>query len=452
MNLHVASLALLSQVTYAAVDPWSIGAANVTVGDNDQIVDVSHVLADQPKNATVRLFTKDCINELDPNDVVKIISQKYTSNAVTLSSVLYAFDAAAMDRFGYSITVSSNVIVVAAPFNDDQANNRGSAYMYDSSGTLIKKLLPNNVESIQFGRSLFASNNVTVVGASLEDFNQTADMGTAYIYNSSGELQKRISAPDEQVSKQFGYSVAVSGNLIAVGAINDDSIAMECGAAYIFDSYGNYKMKLTPNDGVSGDSFGFSVATNGEIVVVGSSAHDVKGPDMGAAYIYDSSGILIKKVMPDVENDEGYLFGYKVAASENVIVVGCHNYRINGVLGWGSAFIYDLSGNLTKKLVSSDYVTANQEPPNFGWSVAASQDFIIVGAPLDDANGVVDSGSVWMYDTKGDFKKKLIYEGAVDSKTFGRSVAVSGDTVVVGAVQDNKNGDLSGSAHIFKIH
>ncbi len=177
------------------------------------------------------------------------------------------------------------------------------------------------------------------------------------------------------------------------------------GAAYIFDrnNGGTNKWqeveKIIASDGEDRDQFGNSVAISGNVVVVGASGNDT----LGSAYIYERNNVgnnnwgQVKRLLPSDTTPDQY-FGSSVAISGNTVVVGANEDNYNGSLS-GSAYIFERNNK-----------------GNNRW---------------------------------GQFKKLLASDGA-EYDEFGRSVAISGNTVVVGAEQDDDNDRNSGSAYVFE--
>jgi len=240
----------------------------------------------------------------------------------------------------------------------------------------------------------------------------------------------------------FGISVAVSGNLAVIGAKFDDDNGTDSGSAYVFDiSTGNQLFKLLPSDGAVFDEFGNSVAVSGNIAVIGAFLDDDNGTDSGSAYVFDiSTGNQLFKLLPS----DGAIFdnfGSSVALSGNLAVVGARGDDDNGFCS-GSAYVYDMTtGQQLSKLLPSD----GAEFEVFGSSVAVSGNTAVIGADLDSDNGT-KSGSAYVFDiSTGNQLFKLLPDDGAVFDNFGTSVAISGNIAVIGAWHD----DDTGSAYVF---
>jgi len=250
---------------------------------------------------------------------------------------------------------------------------------------------------------------------------------------------------DGAASDRFGNWVGVSGTIAIVGAHVNDDIGIDSGSAYLFDtSTGDQIAKLIPGDGAAYDLFGM-VAISGTTALVGASGNDDNGSQSGSAYIFDTTtGTQIAKLLPSDGEPNDY-FGNAVAINGTTAIVGAPCNDDNGSYS-GSAYLFNsTTGAQIAKLLPSD----NAEWDLFGNSVDISGPTAIVASPKDDDNGT-DSGSVYLFDasTGAQITKLLPSDGSTLDE-FGRSVGISGTTVIVGAWQDDDNGSESGSAYLF---
>ena len=380
---------------------------------------------------------------------------------------LTASDAAAGDLFGWSVSVSGDTALVGA-FETDFI---GSAYIFErDQGGLdnwgqVKKLTAG-VENGYFGISVALSGDTALVGAYWDDGN-----GSAYIFERDqggaenwGQV-KKLTASDAAAGDELGISVALSGDTALVGARYDDDNGSASGSAYIFerdqggaDNWGEAK-KLTASDGAADDNFGTSVALSGDTALIGARNNDDNGTDSGSAYIYERDqggagnwGEAAKLTASDAAMDD--YFGISVALSEDTVLVAAYANDDAGTNS-GSAYIYyrnqggaDNWGHV-KKLNASDAAGGDE----FGFSVALSGDTALVGVRYDDDNGL-DSGSAYIFerdqggsDNWGEATKLTASDGETID-LFGHSVAISGDTVLVGAYANNDSGNNSGSAYV----
>ncbi len=287
----------------------------------------------------------------------------------------------------------------------------------------------------RFGLSTAVSGTTAIVGSYLHDSIGT-DVGAAYVYLQSGtswSQQQKLTPPSGNAGDGFGFSVAIDGDTAIVGAWQDDTVATDAGAAYVFTrSSGTWSLqeKLTPTGGAAGDFFGFSVAVRGDTAIVGAFSDDSVASGAGAAYVYSRSGStwsLDQKLTPgDGGANDG--FGGSVSLSGSTALVGSY---FNATTG--AAYVYSGSGgswSLQQKLTASDGA-AND---NFGWSVSLSGESALVGAWGDDDGGD-KTGSAYVFARSGGSwseQAKLNAAAPVVNTGFGTSVALSGDLAMIG--------------------
>ena len=392
---------------------------------------------------------------------------------------LLAKDGQARDEFGISVAISDNTALVGAFEDDDSGYDAGSAYIFERHaggwhnwGQFKKLLASDGAEGDKFGASTAISAKTLVVGARFDD-DFGKDAGSAYIFelveDEQWELVTKLRASDGDSSDGFGSSVSISENTIVVGAVGDEENGSAAGAAYIFErdaggveNWGEVR-KLLASDGQPGDRFGHGVAISGDTVLIGAYADTDNGDYSGSAYLFQRNvggvnnwGEVRKLLASDAQ--AGDRFGRSVALSADTALIGAYGNDDQGADS-GSAYIFqrDVGGannwGEIRKLLASDGMAFDQ----FGISVALSGNTALVGADRDDDNGP-NTGAAYLFDRDaggpnnwGQVIKLLASDGAAND-FFGTSVALSEHLAVVGAYADKDNGDFSGSAYVFHRH
>jgi len=392
----------------------------------------------------------------EPTSIPSSVPSSAMSTSPTGANLrqLKASDGVVGDQFGKSVATSNGLLVVGANRNDEKGSDSGSVYVFDSSTReeLHKLVASDGAAKDQFGKSVALSNDLVVIGAHGNDFNGKGS-GSAYIFNvRTGEELHKLIASDGTAKDQFGTSVAISNDLVAVGAHWDikhyQSDGYErSGSAYIFNAItGDQLHKLVASDGIASDQFGNSMALSHDLVVVGANKKEVNGfKGAGSVYIFNSTtGKELHKLIPDDLAQRRY-FGKSVAISNGLVVVAAiiDVYKPSS----GLAYIFDaFTGVKLRTLKTTDGAVGSVS----GWSVSISNDLVVVGAVgKDNGNKSQDGGIVYIFNaiTGEQLHKLEETDGAIDN-SFGRSVAISNDLVVIGDVGDgNKN---SGSAYMFK--
>jgi Concanavalin A-like lectin/glucanases superfamily/FG-GAP repeat/Secretion system C-terminal sorting domain len=373
----------------------------------------------------------------------------------TQQAYLKASNTGASDQFGFSVAISGETVVVGA-------------YTEDSNATGI-----NGNESD----------------------NSATNAGAAYIFVRNAGVwtqQAYLKASNTGTSDNFGYSVAISGETVVVGARGEssnatgingnesDNSATNAGAAYIFvrnAGVWTQQAYLKASNTGGGDQFGSSVALSGETVVVGayvedSNATGINGNESdnsasasGVAYIFvRNTGVWTQQAYLKASNTGGNdRFGYSVAISGETVVVGAYGESSNatsingdeannGASSSGAAYIFVRSGTTWSQqaYLKASNTEAND---NFGYSVAISGEMVVVGAYQEASNATgingdgannsaSSSGAAYIFVRSGTTWSQQAYLKASNteaSDNFGYSVAISGETVVVGAIEETSN-------------
>src|SRR5262245_4522665 len=215
----------------------------------------------------------------------------------TQQAKLFASDGAAEDSFGAIVAISGDTVVVGAPSADTGGwGMQGAAYIFVRSGTTWsqqqKLTASDGVDFDYFGSSAAISGDTVVIGATNANFYR----GAAYVFARSGTTwtqQQILTASDGGDFDQFGLSVTINGNTVAIGAPNADiDWNEEQGATYVFARSGTtwiQQQKLTAADGMYGDYFGSSAAISGDTLVIGATG-STSYSFRGAAYVFARSG------------------------------------------------------------------------------------------------------------------------------------------------------------------
>ncbi len=363
---------------------------------------------------------------------------------------------AAGDAFGAAVAVDGDTMVVGA-YNE--ASQRGRARVYVRTGTTWSQQAVLVASDSQlgdlFGWSVAVDGDTVVVGAS---GSAPGDPGAAYVFTRTGTAwsQQAVLAPaDGQDADEFGGSVAVSGDSALVGASANDAPTSNSGAAYVFARSGgswSQQAKLTAPDGAADDRFGYSVGLDGTTALVGAFGHDtLAGPDAGAAYAFQRAGGVWSpgSVLLAPDGAESDLFGWSVAVSGSTALVGSFLDDDEGDAS-GSAYAFVRSGptwGLQSKLLAGDGTSADF----FGWAVAIDGDRAIIGAMNDDAVALF-AGSAYVVERSGTTwfgPARIVGSDTATEDSFGYSVAISATTAVAGAPGADRPATGSGSAYVF---
>jgi hypothetical protein len=305
-----------------------------------------------------------------------------------------------------------------------------------------------------FGWSVAIDGDTVVIGAP-----EAGTGGAVYVLRTTDDGATydevaKLTASDAAAGDGFGHSVAIDGDTVVVGADGKDSYT---GAAYVFrtsdgwDTYGQVA-KLTAGDAAAWDGFGWSVAIDGATIVFGAWGKDTFS---GAVYVFRTSdgGATYDEVVKLTASDAaasdaatGDQFGISVAIDGDTVVVGAS--------GGDAAYVFRTSDGgvmygQVAKLTAADAASYDY----FGVSVAIDGGTIVVGDFVDDGGGF-PSGAVYVYRTSDGGATyaqvaKLTASDGASMDFFGGPVAIDGGTIVVGAPEDDDGGESSGSAYVY---
>ena len=320
--------------------------------------------------------------------------------------------------FGHSMAVSGDTAVIGVGSD----SHEGSAYVFIRNPDTghwseeFKLMASDGAIGNEFGKAVVLVEDTILIGASGDDDNGP-DSGSVYVFvrdPSTGVWveQPKLTSRDGVAGDRFGHSLALSGNTVLIGAVNDDDLGRDSGAAYIFTrdestSLWSEQAKLTASDGNYWRKFGHSVSLSGDTALIGEVYDDIKGSASGSGYIFvrdPTTGLWAEQVK--LETDSGYgnspFRGKAVALSGDAALISIFN---SGGLPHRSGWVYFFSRDPANGLwTERTKLQARQEGKSIGdgfaYSLALWEGTALIGAPFDDAllYGVGGkSGSVYVF-------------------------------------------------------
>ena len=336
---------------------------------------------------------------------------------------LVASDPQSNDQFGFTVAVSGDTAVVGGPFNDDVGGSTGSAYVFNRTGgswAFSEKLLPDDPGGpAQFRYSVALDGDTMAIGARRHTANGT-DAGAAYIFTrtaGSWTQQKRLLASDGAAGDRFGYFVDVDGDTAVVGAPEDADAGNQSGSAYVFDrdlggvdEWGQ-RAKLTASDAAANDSLGEDVAISGDIVVVGAQNSDDapdcvdQDCDSGSVYVFerDFGGVDAwgqRVILTASDAEAGDDFGTSVDIDGDRVAIGWRDADdatscVDQECDSGAIYIFERNLGSTDAWGQRAKVLANEGAPGdgLGRSIAIIGLTVVDGARTDEVDGDSDDES-----------------------------------------------------------
>jgi len=311
--------------------------------------------------------------------------------------------------FGWAVSIDYANALVGAWGVDGAGSRRDAAYVYgrDQGGVgnwgEVKKLTPSTPEDdAYFAGAVSLDSDTAIVGAEGEDGDGT-DCGAAYVFYRNqdgaenwGQVAK-LTASDTADGDLFGYAVAISGDCIVVGSVQNNGSGSNRGAAYVFyrdlggtDNWGEVE-KLVASDAGDEDWFGGAVSIERDIIVIGAQREDGAGSDRGPAYVFgrnqgetDNWGEIAKLAALDAEDGDFALIGAPDKDGGGTSRGAAYAFHRNqgGTDAWGEI----------NRLTASDAVDSD----GFGQAVSIRENYALVGSPRSDYDGP-DRGAVYIF-------------------------------------------------------
>ena len=407
------------------------------------------------------------------NDLIVIGSENNHQDLGEQAGAVYLFDATtglliekitpddALDfnRFGFSVAVNEEFIVIGAYSDDNIFLNSGSVYLYDTTThQLVTKLVGNDpLSSRNFGSSVAIHEQTLAVGA-ISDDEIDNDTGAIYIFNLATMTQSHKLVPkDIGIGDQIGSNVTLTDGLVAFGVPLSDTNGDDTGVVYIFNTdTGSQEQRFFPSNQSPDDRFGYSVSMDDEFIIIGARKFDFDDfpydeTNAGTAYVFDTStGLQLARLVPDeIFDSAGDSVGEAVAIHNGIVMVGAlHNNEHN--LSAGTVHLFNIQG-----LTFTDwaYYPDDFEFPNkFGHSIAVDSHYMVVGAPHDQA-GALRGGAAYIFDTNtNQLLHQLIPPGVGFNMQYGTSVSINNKIAAIGApltfVDGNQN---AGKVYLYDV-
>ncbi len=395
---------------------------------------------------------------------------------ISLSEQLLPSAIADNASYGASVSISGDYAVVGAftgvpaaagvPYGTAFTFARGTDGTWSQEGDALTG--SRNTLSpfpAQFGVKVSLSGDTLAVGAPFTSTFPFPDPpitahGAAYVYvrdegtNPLWTEQVALPVATPAAQSEFGRSVSVSGNTLAVGA---PGVNTGTGAVYIYTrSGGTWSQQggvITASGGTGGDQFGLSVAVDEAMNTLVVGAPGVSGE--GRAYIFERSGSSWsqEQVLEVTFKQSGDDFGRAVAISEATLVVGAPGKDVELELDRGAAEVYEYDGT---DWVRSGYLSpaAGEASDRNGGSVAVNGSTVIIGSPDYSRDDVLNTGSAHVFqkvDITWEEVANMFQTSPVENDQLGFSVAVSDDTVLLGAPGRDSDSDSTseGTTYIY---
>lgn len=373
---------------------------------------------------------------------------------------LLASDPSSGDRFGETVAIEAQIVLIGAPGDDQEEVNGGAAYVFLDGGDdweEDQKLVAGDAEiSDTFGSSVAISGE-TLISGSLFGSDSPDRTGSVYVFvrdRHRWRQQAELAPADGQEPDQFGKSVAIDGDALVVGSVFADGIEPFSGAVYFFDrsrDRWSRPQKVTASRGAVADQFGHAVALVSDTALIGAPFLANHGSPTGAAFVFtrDRDDWSEEAILLASDGGNDHHFGSALALASDIAVVGAPNAD-GRAASTGAVYVFVRSGDQWQQHTKLS-AAAGRPGDSFGSSISISSDFIVVGAPGYDGRES-DSGAAYLFVRTHDQwieRERLLPLQDSQSSAFGESVAVHENRIVVGAPGDRNTGPESGAAYVF---
>jgi hypothetical protein len=306
----------------------------------------------------------------------------------------------------------------------------------------------------ELGKSIGLDGDTLVVGSPGANQGAVIDAGEAQVYTRSGTTWSApllLKGSDTAAGDRFGSGVAVAGDTLVVGASHEAHAGAETGAAYVFVRAGTAwteTQKLVASDASANDQFGGAVAMNGDTLLIGAPRDRILGfNDAGSAYVFERVGSVWSETQKLTASNTSPIFQFGSSLSLDGDVAGI------GAVGALRIYVFERSAGSWSEVVQLTAPTQNHAQ-GIGRSVGVSGLTVVFGSPNDDLVNPLASnaGSVFVHVKRNgiwSMEQKLKASDYAKDDFFGRSVAIEGELAVIGAHLDDAPLVDSGSAYVF---
>lgn len=388
------------------------------------------------------------------------------------------------DRFGWSVLLHGEDLIVGAAFDDvaslsgETALDAGSAYAYKrrplapDQWTLRSQLIDDAPEAIdEFGFAADIVGDTLAIG--VEDDGATRGGVMLFERDNGGVWQPalKVRLEEAQIEDSLGVSLDLDDDFLLVGSVRgilrDDppSGINQPGIAHLFhrhqgalDSWGHVT-PLEASDGVAGDAFGHAVSMAGDLVAVGAPGTVVRG-DVGAVYLFrrhagGTNGWGQVQRLEPADAGPGDTFGWSVELSPDGawLVVGAPRHDGGGINDRGAVYVYGQNQDGVFELQQKIDPPQPQTQALFGFSVRLQPTVLAVGSIFGSQTGSVDLflpsrppfGAAWQ--AAG---RVAPADGGVGDQ-FGFDVDLGDGSLVVGAPYHRAAGDEGGMVYVYPL-
>jgi hypothetical protein len=350
------------------------------------------------------------------------------------------------DRFGATLAIGADMIVVGAYLSDAGGTDSGAIYFYRKTATgweLVPSMTQTGAAGDQLGFDLAIDGTTVLAGAPFARQGGVRCGAVRRFTISGGQVSEEpmLRPEDCEDGAEFGSAVAVRGEVMAVGARGADR---RKGRIYAtFNRIQLPDLQPLAADVQAGDELGTSLSIDGTRLVAGAPFSDQQGTDSGAVYVF-AADQPARRVLPQIGQARA-AFGYSVVLTDNHLVAGAPLEDGAAGLDAGAVFRFDFNGDAWNEIGATSGAQAGDQ---FGVSVSQGGIGIVVGARRA---GNQRRGAVYLLGGDGTHGAPFVSPRPQAGAEFGFAVAARGMIFAVGAFLEDGPVIDSGAAYVFEM-
>ncbi len=365
--------------------------------------------------------------------------------------------------FGRAVALEGETALVGAPGASSSFRDEGAVYVFGreaGSWQERQKLVASDGEiRDDFGAALALAGDTAMITADEALVGEAGQRGAVYVFVREGgewRQQQKLTIDQRGDNDSFGNSVVMEGDIAFIGATREDvDGTFNQGAVYVFEREGDewrQQQRLTASDGGRGDFFGFPLALEGETAFVGARP---KNEFQGAVYVFVRENGRWREQQKLTASDGGKSdqFGSTIVLEGETALIAAGRATVDGQSNQGAVYVFTREGGSWReqqKLLASDGARSDQ----FGNAVALNGETALISAREDDAGGVENRGSVYLFVREaGSWREqqKLTGSDSAEDDNFGYAVAMDNETALIGTYEADFEGtERQGKAYFFE--
>jgi FG-GAP repeat len=386
------------------------------------------------------------------------------AGALRAGTTIRARDASPFSYFGQATAVDGDLAVVGAPYDDGAGTDAGAAYVFRRHGEAwsqeAKLLAPSPRPFDRFGFSVAVSGEAVVVGADRRDAGSRTDSGEAFVFRSAAggwSLDATLRPRDLAEKDGLGISVAIAGDVLLAGAPGKDGAHPGAGAVYVFrrvDGTWREEEKLTEPAPTDYAVFGCAVSLSGDAALVGASGSSDLQVIGGRAYLFrhGAQGWELEAKLAPGRLAPLEKFGASVALRDGLAAVGSPRATLGDKTRAGRVSLFqrtDRGWEPTAEVTGSP----PRSDEELGRSLSLGEGWLVAGSHFGDAAGL-NTGVAYLFSQEGErwiSRGPILASDARPVDEFGFAVAASDRWVLIGAPREGTQGNAAGRAYLYDL-